>query len=216
MFLVLFYRITVHKYIIEIYVYEPSDKFSEDSRHQPLECSRCVTIPLLHGMADEGAIYCGKRGFPHILWFDAYLFVRVGHIDLRSIFSPSYIHTDLLLIRERCYVFLHIVVPLPSIYDGAKSSRLLENTQHWCCLRDICLFPPSCLLVALYFLSQFWLERIGASRQVVIILLALVDERNLMIYLSERRERGRSSCQDTRRGFHPFLPQVRKDFFFLM
>src|ERR1700691_2499836 len=180
MSLVLFYRITVHKYIIEIYVYEPSDKFSEDSRHQPLECSRCVTIPLLHGMADEGAIYCGKRGFLHILWFDTYLFVCIRHIDLISIFSPSYIHTDLLLIRERRYVFLHIVVPLPSIYDGAKSSRLLENTQHWCCLRDICLFPPSCLLVSLYLLSQLRLESVEASLQVVIIPLVFVNERNLM------------------------------------
>src|ERR1700734_3328499 len=27
---------------------------------------------------------------------------------------------------------------------------------------------------------------------------------------------GRCSCQDIRRGFHPFLPQVRKNFFFLM
>src|ERR1700683_3297530 len=122
MFLMLFYRVTEHKYIIEIYVYKSSDEVSEDHSHQLLECSGGVTVPLLHSMAHKCAVYCGKHGFPYILGFNMYLLVHVRHIDLRSVFSPSNIHTDLLLIRERCYIFLCVFILFPPIYDGTKSS----------------------------------------------------------------------------------------------
>ena len=82
MFLVLFNRITEYKYIVEIYMYEPSDKVSEDHCHKTLKCSGSVTVSLLHCMAHEGAIYSGECGLPHIAWFHAYLFIHVGHIDL--------------------------------------------------------------------------------------------------------------------------------------
>src|ERR1700677_1948611 len=122
MFLVLFYQVTEHEYIIEIYMYKSSDEVLEDHSHQSLECSRGVTVPLLHSMAHKCAVYCGKHGFPYILGFDTYLLIHVGHINLRSVFSLSNIHTDLLLIRERDYVFLCVFILFPPVYDGTKSS----------------------------------------------------------------------------------------------
>jgi len=82
MFLVLFDAVTKHEYIVEIYVYKSSDEFSEDGCHQPLKRSGSITVSLLHCMAHKCAIHGGKRGFPYVIRFDAYLFVRVGHIDL--------------------------------------------------------------------------------------------------------------------------------------
>ena len=48
MFLVLFDRVTVYKYIVKIYVYKSSDIILENNSHEPLECSRGVTVSLLH------------------------------------------------------------------------------------------------------------------------------------------------------------------------
>ena len=73
---------TVYKYIVKIYVYESSDIISENNGHEPLECSRGITVSLLHSMAHKCVINGGKHCFPHIFGFHAYLFIRVQHIDL--------------------------------------------------------------------------------------------------------------------------------------
>src|SRR6202790_4998031 len=133
MLLVLFDRIAKCKYIIKIYVYESSDEISEDYRHKTLKCSGSIAISLLHCMAHEGAIDGSKCGFPHVARFHAYLFIRVGHINLRLIFRLSNIMSDLLLVGEGRYVLLRIVVLLSTIYDCAKfHATLLIHAQHGC------------------------------------------------------------------------------------
>src|SRR5882762_1628451 len=140
MLLMLFDRITKYKYIVKIYVYKSSDEVLEDHRHEMLECSGSVAISLLHCMAHEGAIDGSEHSLPHVARFHMYLFIRVGHINLRSIFRSSNIMSDLLLIGEGCHVLLHIVILLLTIYDGAKfRAVLLIYAQHGCGLRDIWL-----------------------------------------------------------------------------
>ena len=79
MFLMLFDRVTIYKYIVKIYVYKSSDIISENNGHELLECSRSVTISLLHSMAHECAINGGKHCFPHIFGFYAYLLIHVRY-----------------------------------------------------------------------------------------------------------------------------------------
>jgi hypothetical protein len=102
MFLVLFDRVAIDKYIIKIYVYESSNIISENNSHEPLECSRRITVPLLHSMAHECAINGSKHCFPYIFGFHAYLLICVRHIN------------------QRFYVFLCIIIAFVSIDDGAK------------------------------------------------------------------------------------------------
>ena len=83
-----------------------------------LECSRGITVSLLHGMAHECAIDRREGGLPYIVRFDVYLFVRVRHVDLGSIFSSSNVHTDLLLVREGRDVLLCIVVSFSTVDYG--------------------------------------------------------------------------------------------------
>src|SRR5882762_696566 len=154
MLLVLFDRIAKYKYIIEIYVYKSSNEISEDYCHKMLECSGSIAISLLHRMAHKGAIDGSECGFPHIARFHAYLFICIGHIDLRPIFCLSNIMSDLLLVREGRYVLLHIVVLLSTIYDSVKFCAILFiHTQHGCGLGDVCLFPPSSFLIKLDFID---------------------------------------------------------------
>ena len=61
MFLMLFDQVTVHKYIIKIYVYKSSDIISENNGHELLKCRRSVTVSLLHSMAHECAIIGGEH-----------------------------------------------------------------------------------------------------------------------------------------------------------
>ena len=158
MFLMLFDRVTIYKYIVKIYMYKSSNIISENNGHELLECSRGVTVSLLHSMAHKCAINGGKHGFPHIFGFHAYLFIRIRHIDLWSIFRSSYIMTYLLLVGERSYVFLHIIIAFAAIDDGAKfHTILLEDAKHWCCLRDVCLFPPSSIFICLDLVDQLGL-----------------------------------------------------------
>ena len=150
MFLVLFDQVTIYKYIVKIYMYESSNIISENNCHEPLECSRSVTISLLHSMAHKCAINGGKHCFPHIFGFYMYLLIHVRHIDQRSIFCSSYVLTYLLLVGKRGYVFLRVIIAFASIDDGAKfHTVLLEDAKHWCCLRDIRLFPPSSIFICL-------------------------------------------------------------------
>src|SRR5882762_10440964 len=112
MLLVLFDRIAKYKYIVKIYVYKSSDEISENYCHKTLECSGTIAISLLHHMAHEGAIDGSECGFPHITRFHTYLFICIGHINLRSIFRLSNVMSDLLLVGKGCYVLLCIVVLL--------------------------------------------------------------------------------------------------------
>jgi hypothetical protein len=195
MLFMLFYGITVHEYIVQIYVYKSPDKISED--HCPMALKHCggVTISLLHCMAHKSAIHYGKGDFPHITQFYAYLLICVRHVDLESIFSLSNIHPDL----------HHIVISFTTVNHSPQSARFLWHTEYRCCLRHICLFPPSSILVTLDLLSKLRLERIKAPWQVVIVLLILIYERNLMIHLSKWGEMWWCSREDVHCRFYPFL-----------
>ena len=66
--------------------------------------------------------------------------------------------TYLLLVGERGHIFLRIIVVFASIDDGAKFHTVpLEDAKNWCCLRDICLFPPSSILICLDLVNQLGL-----------------------------------------------------------
>src|ERR1700720_3792722 len=167
-------------------MYKSSDIFSEDNGHQLLKCSRSIAISLLHSMAHECAINCCKSHLPYVGRFDVYLFVRIGHINFRLIFTSSNIISDLLLVGKGGHVLFCVLILFSAIYDSTKfSSAFFEDTEHWGGLRHIGLLPPSNTFIVLDFIDQLCLECIRTPRQVVMILLPLVDDQNFLIHLSE-------------------------------
>jgi hypothetical protein len=91
MFLVLVYRITVHKQIIKIGMQEYAYKISKDHRHHALECGGGVTVPNLHCMAHVCAIYHCECTLVYVLGHCTNLFVRVGEVDLQPYLCSRYI-----------------------------------------------------------------------------------------------------------------------------
>ena len=61
---------------------ESTDATLKDGGHQLLERRGCVAITHLHYLASERAKYCGKCRLMDVFWYDAYLFVCFGHIEL--------------------------------------------------------------------------------------------------------------------------------------
>ena len=59
-----------------------TDAISKDCSHQLLKHRGCIAITHLHYLAFERAKYCGKRRLMDVFWYDAYLFVCFGHIEL--------------------------------------------------------------------------------------------------------------------------------------
>src|ERR1700720_4551543 len=136
-------------------------------------------------MAHECAINCGESRLPYIGQFDMYLFVCVGHINFRSVLASSNIISDLLLVGKGSHVLFRVHISFSAIYDSTKfSSAFLKDAEHWGGLRHIGLLPPSSTFIVLDFIDQL-LECIRTQRQVVIILLLLVDDWNLVIHLSK-------------------------------
>src|SRR6202041_1360894 len=190
-------------------MYKSSNILLEDNGHQPLKCSRGITVSLLHSMAHECAINGGKSCLPHVEQFNAYLFIRVGHINLRSIFTSSNIISDLLLIRKGGHILFCVLISFSAIYDSTKfGSAFLKDAEHRGGLRHIGLFPPSSTFIVLDFIDQLCLECIRTPRQVVIILLLLVDDRNLMIHLLKWWKMVWGTQQDVFIQFHPILSKV--------
>src|SRR6202040_747719 len=190
-------------------MYKSSNIFSEDNGHQPLKCSRGITVSLLHSMAHECAINGGKSRLPHVRQFNVYLFIRVGHIDLRLIFTLSNIISDLLLVRKGGHVLFRILISFSAIYESMKfGSAFLKDAEHWGGLRHIGLLPPSNTFIVLDFVNQLCLEGIKTPRQVVAILLFLIDDRNLMIHFSKRWKVVWGTRQDVLSRFHPILSKV--------
>src|ERR1700720_4139607 len=167
-------------------MYKSSDIFSEDNGHQLLKCSRSIAISLLHSMAHECAINCCKSHLPYVGRFDVYLFVRIGHINFRLIFTSSNIISDLLLVGKGGHVLFCVLILFSAIYDSTKfSSAFLKDAEHRGSLRHIGLLPPSSTFIVLDFIDQLCLEGIRSLRQVVAILLFLINDQNLVIHLSE-------------------------------
>ena len=60
---------------------ESTDAILKDSGHQSLEHRGCVAVTHLHYLAPECAKYCGKHCLIDVFQYNAYLFVRFGHIE---------------------------------------------------------------------------------------------------------------------------------------
>jgi len=79
--------------------------------------------------------------FSYVLWFHAYLFIRVRHIS-----SLINIHSHNIIAvfsgRERVYILSGFIL-LSSVNDCSKTSSLLRHAQYWCGLRNIGFLPPS-------------------------------------------------------------------------
>ena len=58
-----------------------TDAILKDSGHQSLERRGCVTVTHLHYLAPECAKYCGKHRLMDVFRYDAYFFIRFGHIE---------------------------------------------------------------------------------------------------------------------------------------
>src|ERR1700722_2488550 len=139
------------------------------------------------------------------------LFIRVGHINLRSIFTSSNIISDLLLVRKGSHIFSRVLISFSAIYDSTKfSSAFLKDTEHWGGLGHIGLLPPSSTFIVLDFIDQLCLECIRTPRQVVVILLLFIDDWNLMIHLSKWWKMAWGTRQDVLSRFHPILSKVRE------
>ena len=105
----------VYEYIIKIYMYKSSEKFSEYSSHQPLECGGCIAISHLHYSALKSAKYCRECCLADILWSFGHLLISFSHIQFGSGFSLHYIMMYCILIWEMCYIFPCILVLLLQI-----------------------------------------------------------------------------------------------------
>src|ERR1700720_3467909 len=137
------------------------------------------------------------------------LFIHVGHIDLQSIFTSSNIISDLLLVRKGGHVLFHVLISFSAIYDSTKfSSAFLKDAEHWGGLGHIGLPLPSSTFIVLNFIDQLCLECIRTPRQVVVILLLLVDDRNLVIHFSKWWKMVWGTRQDVLSRFHPILSKV--------
>src|ERR1700722_13951286 len=78
-------------------------------------------------------------------------------------------------------------ISFSAIYDSTKFGySFLKDAEHRGGLRHIGLLPPSSTFIVLDFVDQLCLKGIRTLRQVVAILLFLVNDRNLMIHFLKR------------------------------
>jgi len=120
--------IRMYKYIVQIHSYEQPKVLSEYLSHQLLKRGWCVAITLLHYVQYVCAQECGEHHLPYIRRFHSNLFVCVRHIDLSSIFTACDIHSNLILVRERRYILVCVVVPLATVDHCVKLTTLLGYT----------------------------------------------------------------------------------------
>src|SRR6202041_2051570 len=110
-----------------------------------------------------------------------------GHINLQSIFTSSNIISDLLLVRKGGRILFRVLVSFSAIYGSTKFGSIFhKDAEHRGNLRHIGLLPPSSTFIVLDFIDQLCLECIRTLRQVIVILLLLVDDRNLVIHFSKK------------------------------
>jgi hypothetical protein len=109
------YSTGLYEYIVQIYMDESSDLFLEEGGHEPLERQGGIAVPLLHDLAGE----CSQDGCEGCLgdvrWRDAYLFIRLGHIELSLICTMGNIMSDVVLIWEGCYALHRVIVLFPQV-----------------------------------------------------------------------------------------------------
>jgi len=104
-----------YDYIIQIYINELRKKFSENLCHEPLECSRGITVSLLHYMAQKRPYDCAKCCIFHVIGFHAYLLIHIGHVQFTMKLGMCDIVPDHILIREQREVLHSIEIVLLAI-----------------------------------------------------------------------------------------------------
>ena len=95
-----------------------SDVVSECGGHQLLECGWDITVSHLYYLALKSAEYHGEHGFAHILWFYAHLLISLCYFQLGPELSTCYVMSNGIFLRERCYIFPHVVILLSQIKHG--------------------------------------------------------------------------------------------------
>ena len=110
-------RVAEDEEVVKVGIYEYAYCISKDCCHQPQESGWHVAISLLHNIALECPKDCREGGLMDILWFNVYLLVHVGQVNLQAVFCSSNIHPDLILIQEWSNILDHVVVPLTTIHD---------------------------------------------------------------------------------------------------
>ena len=61
---------------------ESTDAILKDHGHQLLKHRRCIATTHLHYLASECAKYCGECHLMDVFWYDVYLFICLGHVEL--------------------------------------------------------------------------------------------------------------------------------------
>ena len=87
-----------------------TDVIPKDSGHQLLECRGCVTVTHLYYLAPECAKYCGECHLMDMFQYNAYLFIRFGHIKFSVICHPGHIIANDILVREWGHVLDCVIV----------------------------------------------------------------------------------------------------------
>jgi hypothetical protein len=124
------YSTGVYKYIVQINMDESSDLLSEEGGHEPLERQGGIAVPLLHDLTNERSQDSHQGRLGDVRWPDAYLFIRLRHIELISICATGNIMPDVVLIREGCYVLHRIIVLFAQVKHCAKLPIFLGNAKH--------------------------------------------------------------------------------------
>jgi hypothetical protein len=118
------------------------------------------------------------------------LFICIGEINLQLYLHSCYVQVNLILVWEWSNILHGVIIPFMHINRSVQLSRFLWNTQHRCCLVGFKLnqLPPSCTLVAHDFLHKLHLHGIRAPRQMVVILLILVNEQYVVVNTMHQRQ----------------------------
>ena len=135
---------------------EPTDAITKDGGHQSLECRGCVAVTHPHYVAPECAKYCSKCHLMDVFWYDAYLFIWFGHLELWAICCPGHIITNDILVREWsqsltvlsfCSCKLKTVCSLPLFFGmqsiGTTLCATVLDAYHWWIFDKVRPTPPS-------------------------------------------------------------------------
>ena len=75
-------RMQKYKDVVQVDMDELADAIAEDCSHQSLESRGCIAITYLHHLAPECVKDSCKCCLMDVFWYDAYLFICFGHIEL--------------------------------------------------------------------------------------------------------------------------------------
>src|ERR1700691_418122 len=136
-------------------------------------------------MRHKGAERCHECCLPNVFLFDTDLLVGIGHIGLGPISTSSYIHSNLVLVRERSDILKGVVIPFAGVNHSVKLTTLLRYTKKRCSLiYGLHLPPPSCSVLG-DLLPKLLLKSFGASGHMIVVPNIFVHQGNSMIDFPE-------------------------------